>query len=116
MNIAALEALPREWRAEAETLRHRGAEAQARAMESCAENHEERLRTWHSEALTLSEAAEESGIPYSTLQQKVASGELPNSGEKGSPRLRRCDLPSRGGGAPKLNGEIDIAGIILSVS
>ena len=116
MNIGALEALTREWREQAEMLRHRGADAQARALESCAEDHEERLRSWYLESLTLHDAAEESGIAYSTLQQKVATGDLPNSGEKGSPRILRCDLPSRGGRSTQTKGEPDLAGEILSVS
>ena len=115
MNIAALEALPREWRKEAEQYRLRGQENLAVFLESLASDLEERLNTWYFQMLTLTEAADESGIPYSTLQQNVAKGNLPNSGEEGSPRIQRCDLPSRGGRAPQPKGEPDIAGKILSV-
>jgi hypothetical protein len=48
-------------------------------------------------ALTLEEAARESGYSYSSLQKKVASGGLTNVGTKGSPRVRRGELPRKGG-------------------
>ena len=115
MNIADLRAIAVEWREEAERYRRRGQEHLALFEESLACDLEERLNAWYFESLTLHEAAEESGICYSTLQQKVGK-ELPNSGEKGSPRIQRCHLPSRGGGSPPLTGEPDIAAKILSVS
>ena len=116
MNIADLRAIAVEWREEAERYRRRGQEHLALFEESLACDLEERLNAWYFEKLTLHEAAEESGVAYSTIQQKVASGELPNAAEKGSPRIQRCHLPSRGGGSPPLTGEPDIAAKILSVS
>ena len=99
MNVRPLTSLALEWRDDAALLRRRGAPRQADALESAAEDLEERLRAWELEALTLDEAAAESGYSYSTLQHRVASGDLPNAGESGSPRIRRCDLPSKGGSA-----------------
>ncbi len=57
-------------------------------METCAEELEEHARAWENEPLTLDKAAGESGYSYSSLQQKVASGALPNLGEKGKPLVR----------------------------
>ncbi len=62
-------------------------------LESCAQDLDERFRQWQLEELTLGRAAEESGYSYSTLQQKVNRGEIPNAGRKGRPLIRRCDLP-----------------------
>ena len=77
-------------------------------MEACAKDLEERLREWELESLSLDDGARESGFSYSTLQHRVASGEIPNAGSKGRPRVRRCDLPYRGGRVrPK--GEPDLA-------
>lgn len=116
MNVAALQDLVGQWHAEAETLRRRGAPTHGDALDSCAEDLELRLQEWLHEPLELTEAAHESGYSYSTLQSKVASGELPNAGEKGSPRIRRCDLPQKGGSAPLTldDGSPDLAGEVLS--
>lgn len=89
---AALRSLASDWRGDAELLRRRGAPQQANALESAAEDLEERLREWGAELLTLEGAAEEAGLAYDTIQRKVSSGEIPNAGEQGSPRVRRADL------------------------
>ena len=47
------------------------------------------------EALTLGQAAGESGYTYSALEKMLRRGELPNVGERGSPRVRRGDLPRK---------------------
>ena len=49
-------------------------------------------RTYWQAPLTLQQAADETGRPYSTLQKHVADGRISNVGHKGSPRVRRCDL------------------------
>jgi hypothetical protein len=87
--------LPTRWRHEAEILRRRGALAQADALESCAAELEEFERERSLEALTLEQAAGESGYSYSALEKMVRRGELVNVGERGSPRLRRGDLPRK---------------------
>lgn len=79
------------WREEADLLRRRGAPRQADVLESVADDLEERLEEWRLETLSLEDAARESGLAYDTVQRKVGS-ELPNAGEKGRPRVRRCDL------------------------
>lgn len=90
--LADLRSLADRWRAEAALLRRRGAHGSADTLESAAEDLEDRLREWRLELLTLEQAAREAGLAYDTLQRKVAGGEIANAGEKGSPRVRRCDL------------------------
>ena len=66
------------WRIRAKLFRDHADESVARAYEKCAEELEQTLREWESEALTLDEAAEESGYSYSSLEKKVRSGKIPN--------------------------------------
>ena len=47
------------------------------------------------EALTLGEAAKESGYSTEHLRHLVSSGALPNSGRRHSPRIARADLPKK---------------------
>ncbi len=111
-----LAVLASRWRTDVATLRKRGAVAQAVAVESCADDLEAALREQALEALTLNEASQESGYSYSTLQKKVASGELPNVGSKNCPRVRRGDLPRKAGHLPRgpSDGEPDLAGKVLA--
>ena len=107
--------LPAEWRNKAQVV-GRFSEGAAAAFEECADDLQERLRIWQEEPLTLEEAAVESGYTYSSLQQKVAAGEIPNIGEPGRPRVRRADLPRK---TPKPRfeletGEPDLAAEILA--
>lgn len=90
--LATAGALANEWEREAQTLRRRGLEREAQMAESYAADLRERFEAWGLEALDLSEAAAEAGLAYDTVQRKVASGELPNVGKKGRPRVRRADL------------------------
>ena len=78
-------------------MRSLGAEAQAKTLELCAAELEQTHKEWELEALTLEQAVEESGFSYSSLQKRVAAGELSNVGEKGRPRIRRCEIPKKGG-------------------
>ena len=112
MNIDALRQLGERWRAEAVVLRKRGATAQAEVLESCADDHQQVLDGWHTEALTLRQAAEESGFSYSTLQQAKSL----NAGISGTPRIRRCDLPYKPqrSGLQLTHGQPDIADEIIA--
>ena len=74
-----------------------GARSVARARAKLLADLEAALTTETLAALTLEQAAEESGYSYSSLQKRVASGDLENVGAKGSPRVRRGDLPKKGG-------------------
>ena len=96
MNTARLYALAERWESDSEVLRRRGADALAKAWEEAARELSEELHAWEQEPLTLREAEEESGVAYSTLQQNVRAGLIPNAGDKGRPRIRRCDLHYRG--------------------
>ena len=90
-------ALIAKWRADAAVLRHRGAEALAVSLESCAAELETLAREWDIEALTLEQAAQESGFSYSHLQHLVAAKRLRNAGTARRPRIRRADLPRKAG-------------------
>lgn len=95
MNRELLLKVVTKWRRDADTFRHRGLTDFARFAESFITDLELEVRQWDLEALTLDEAATESGYSYSALQKKVASGELHNAGRKGSPRIRRSDVPRK---------------------
>ncbi len=81
---------------------------------SVADEIEERALAHALEALTLGDAAEESGYSYSAIQKMVASGELSNLGDKGNPRVRRGDLPRKAIAPPSQSGEPDLVGMILN--
>ena len=115
MNIEPLRAFTTSLRAEGAQYRHRGQSTLADLLESVANDHEQALNGWNEEELTLQQAAEESGFSSSSLQQRVASGKILNAGQQGSPRIRRCDLPSksRGSGPKAVEGPLDLADEIL---
>ncbi len=115
MNIGPIHKLARRWRDEAERFRHRGLHGQAEMTESYASDLEACLREWELEALTLEEAAAESGYSYSTLQKQVSNGKIPNAGEPRRPLIARTDLPLKGGRMRELSiVEPDLAGEILN--
>jgi hypothetical protein len=58
-----------------------------------------------SDELTLSAASRASGYSVDHLSRLIREGSLPNAGKKGSPRIRRSDLPIRPKtGIAKMNG------------
>ncbi len=78
------------WRKEATLLRRWGAETHSTVLECCTSELEAALRESELEAVTLREAAKESGFSYSTIQKKVASGELAERGQQApSPSMQR---------------------------
>ena len=98
--LAVLRELAETWQQEAELLRHRGAPRQAKALESAADELENRLREWRHEELTVQEAAEESGYSPKTLRRMVREGRIPDSrpdGSRSEIRIRRRDLPRKPG-------------------
>ncbi len=116
MNLDPFRALAAGWREEAAQFARRGYGREARAAESYAAQLEERLREWELQELTLEQAATELGLKYDTVQRRVACGELPNAGCKGTPRVRRCDLYGGASSTPRLvteSGEPDIAAEVL---
>lgn len=82
------------------------------ALMTIADQIEEKAYAHALEELTLQEAAAESGYSYSALQKMVAGGELENLGDKGSPRVRRSDLPKKATVRAQ-NSAPDLAGMIL---
>jgi hypothetical protein len=86
--------LPGRWREKAGALRPY-AESAARAFERAATELEQALDSIHHEVLTLSQAAKDSGYTVEHLGRLVRDEKIPNAGKKGSPRIRRCDLPRR---------------------
>lgn len=97
MNVAPLERLAERFHEEAETLRRRGAESQAVALESAAADLERAVTNWLREPLSVDKASAESGYSAEHLRRLVREGKLPNAGPKGSIRIRRIHLPSKPG-------------------
>lgn len=109
---SALARLPDDWRAQAENLRKFGAEPQAIALTRAADELEAVLSRAADEQLTLEQAELESGYTRDHLRHLVASGEIPNAGRKGSPRIRRADLPRKPG---TTSAAYDVAGDALEL-
>ena len=88
--------LPAEWREEGRRARERYSDERiARLCETHAAELEEAIREADGQALTLAEAAAESGYAQRTLREMIANGSLPQAGRKGTPRIRRRDLPRK---------------------
>ncbi len=81
------------WIGESKVLRRRGCVTAADSLLELARELSEKLQEWLDELLTLREASDWSGLAYGTLEARVRAGTLPNAGRKGSPRIRRRDLP-----------------------
>ena len=110
-----LSRLATRWRSEAAVLQRRGASIQAGVLEGCASEMEEEARLFSLEPLTLGQSADESGFSYSALQKMVSHGTIPNNGKKGTPRVRRGDLPKKpscGSSSPEC--EPDLADLVLA--
>ena len=91
----SLRDLVSQWRTEVDLLRKRGSKAVAAAVESCAGELEQTLVEADLEALTLDQAAEESGYSKSHLSRLIAADRLPNAGRRNAPRIKRGDLPRK---------------------
>jgi len=103
------------WRRDAEILHRRGGDEQAAVLESCVADLEEEARTYSLEALTVGQAANESGYSYGALQKMVSEGTIPNVGKKGAPRIRRGDLPKKPGSSHESSkSEPDLAELVLA--
>lgn len=63
--------------------------------ESYAVELEQALQEHELDALTLQEAAAESGYTSDHLGRLIREGRVPNSGAPRSPRIRRADLPRK---------------------
>lgn len=82
------------WREDADVL-SRYAPELARIALAHADELDAALRAMDDDALDLATAARESGYSADRIRHLVASGEIPNAGRKGAPRVRRADLPRK---------------------
>jgi hypothetical protein len=99
MNLKPFASLSSEWRDKAKDREEYSEFESAGWFRRVADELEERIRECELEELTLQEAVWESGYSYSKLEKDVRSGVIPNAGEPGAPRIRRCDLPYKAGGS-----------------
>ena len=93
----SLALLVSQWHDEANTLRKRGADVQAVALESCADELACALQDRANELLNLTEAARLSGYSSEHLGRMVRDGVIPNAGRPNAPRIRHGDLPRKVG-------------------
>jgi len=93
--MKALEDLIRRWHEEAALLRRYGDDRGANVCVLHADELDHAARAIQDEVLTLEKAAVESGYSRSRLRHLVAEGSIPNAGRKGSPRIRRGDMPRK---------------------
>ncbi len=99
--MRVLNSLAECWLATAETLEGAFDERGAALYRHLAAELQEALREAADEVLTLTQAAAESGYSESRLRHLIADGAIPQAGERGRPRVRRGDLPSK----PQKNGQ-----------
>ncbi len=89
-----LHACVAKWSGEAETLRRLGAHVDgAKLIEAILADFQTLLHAADSEALTLADAARESGYTPDHLGKLLRKGTIPNAGRKNAPRILRCHLP-----------------------
>ncbi len=85
------------WRIRAKLFRDHADESVARAYEKCAGELDEAWREWEVEALTLQEAADQSGYTCSHLRRLIREQVIPDSGDDGQTRIQRNHLPKKPG-------------------
>ena len=81
------------WRSKAGLFRDHEKVSLAIAYEKCAAALEEALVSEGEAALTLQEAADESGYSTDHIGRLIREGKIPNAGRPGAPRIARGDLP-----------------------
>ena len=84
-----------EWRELVEQLKAEGCSEVAAARERCANELEAVLHTQQSEALSINQAAHESGYNAEYLRRLVRNKPALNAGRAGKPLILRRDLPRR---------------------
>ncbi len=87
------------WAIEAASLERWGDDRGAAILRQCATELNAAARAHDDEEFTITAASAASGYSCDHLRALVASGEVPNAGRKGSPRIRRRDLPRKAGAA-----------------
>jgi hypothetical protein len=88
-------ALILKWRELAETLRAEGCSEVAAARERCATELEAVLHTHDSQALSIEQAATESGYSAEHLRRLLREAPALNAGRSGKPLIHRRDLPRK---------------------
>ncbi len=83
------------WNEEASTFDRYGIKGAAQMTRLHATELKAALRELDNELLDLAQAAEESGMSRDHLRHLVADEKIPNAGRKGSPLIRRADLPTK---------------------
>ncbi len=91
-NVASLS---RTWRDQARTLDLYDDSRGASILRRLAAELDGALAGMEDEPLTIPEAVKLSGYSADHLRHLVATGQIPNVGRKGSPRIRRGDLPRK---------------------
>ena len=87
--------LATQWRQDAEMFDRYSATQLADVCRRHADDLDSALRSADDDVLDLATAARESGYSAERLRHLVADKTVPNAGRKGSPRIRRGDLPSK---------------------
>ncbi len=95
MKVSTPAALIVEWRELAEILRAEGCPEVAAARERCASELEAALRKHDSEALSVKQAASESGYSAEYLRRVLRDTPALNAGRAGKPLILRRDLPRK---------------------
>ncbi len=83
------------WAIEAASLERWGDDRGATILRQCATELNAAARAHDDEEFTITAASAASGYSCDHLRALVASGEIPNAGRKGAPRIRRADLPRK---------------------
>ncbi len=83
------------WRADAATLRRRGATSHADLLDSLIADCEAALTIQQVEAVTLAEAARVSGYTADHLGRLIREGKLRNVGRPHAPRVLLTNLPRK---------------------
>src|SRR5688500_14044701 len=84
-----------QWRERAADRHVEGNEVAARVYERCADELDEFETQQQLEAISLDQAAMESGYSKAHLGRLITQGNLANVGKKGAPRILRQDLPRK---------------------
>lgn len=85
------------WRQQVAVLRKRGDDRGATVMMGMLDELSDALAASGEEVISLREAAGISGYSTSHLARMIREGDLPNAGRPNSPKLRRADVPMKGG-------------------
>ncbi len=96
--MKTLIALANQWLTEAQTLERYGDTRGAGVLRLHASELQEAIRRDEADLLTLAQAAQLSGYTADHLRHLIADGTIHQAGRKGSPRIKRGDLPMKAGG------------------